>query len=1279
MSMPPIWTPAQKQAIDYRGGNLLVTAGAGSGKTAVLTARCIGLLTEAQHPCGLDELLVLTFTVAAAGEMRRRIGAALRQHSTDEHNHRGLERQLALLDQADICTIHAFCANLVREHFYRLEIDPNFEMIEEAETELLQIQAAQEAFADAYENGLPDMPPALADLLDGYGRAGDDRPVITLVLQLQKFLETQTNAHEWRQAWQRQKVLIEAGDINRLAMVQHQQQQLRQQLFRQINRLRVILAQMEHFTALHEYIQNIRDGLLRHLETTYEQLCAALNSGNAISALAGLPRMPSLTKKYTRDLKPNDYEPAKEAIQAIRKEYLDLQKNYGVDAADILRQARLTIPLGDALLTLHEQFDRRYRLLKRNRRVLDFSDLEHLALRLLGDESGPSDIARQLQKRYRHVLIDEYQDISPVQEKLLEHLARPGAAANRFMVGDVKQSIYGFRRADPTIFLEKYGAYSPLPAGAAALAGAASGVRVELNVNFRSRQQVIDSINAIFRRCMTHDFCGVDYKAAPLLYGANYPPGAEESAYRTELHLIERQPAAGAGDTQEPVAEDESDKSPDNLCELDAAQREAAVMAQRISRMVGADHPDHQAEFNVYDASSGLHRPVRYRDIVILLRSMKMRAEIWAEVFGRMGVPVHAELSSGYFVATEIQDMLNLLRLLDNPRQDIPLAGVLRSPLVGLEENALAAIRLHTRRGTYYQAVERYAQTGPDEALRRRLGQFLEQLDRWRTQARQNSLADIIWTIYRQTDYLAVVSGLPGGPQRYQNLLALHNRARQFDSFSRQGIARFLQFIEKLRDEEGDFGPAPVLTEADDVVRIMSVHKSKGLEFPVVIVAGLSRQFNLSDARRPVLFDRPDRGVLGMQLIEPFCQHRWPTLAHRLLADHSREKTLTEELRLFYVALTRCREKLILAAAVDVDRARQTWRSDNPADEPLPTHLLRHARCWADWAGPALAHHEDMQSLFGGSEGKGGLFDLHVYEGEELTALQRRMEDTQRIRRRFDSITQLAGHLPQKSQPPEIPLLLERINRYYPYLTATRLPARFSVTELKRWMGGNEEDLPSAPMITAGAAPSMEDYSFQNRPAFLQAAGAALTAAEKGTATHLALGHLSLDGPLHEKDIQRQIEGLTQKNLLSAAQAQSINIVSLAALFAAPLGQELRRHRSTLRREWPFTLGVPAGELSGVGRLDDVEKNDLILIRGIIDAFYETEAGAVIVDFKTDAVSADQCPARAEHYRLQLYFYRRALQTILRRNVCRQTLYFLTPGLACDVAGDDSDVQNVWK
>ncbi|MBN2210676.1 MAG: helicase-exonuclease AddAB subunit AddA [Sedimentisphaerales bacterium] len=1257
MNKSPNWTPSQKQAIVYRGGNLLVTAGAGSGKTAVLTARCIGLVTDRINPCGLDELLVLTFTNAAAGEMRRRIGAELRRFSTQAPDQRRLERQIALLDQADICTIHAFCANLVREHFYRLGIDPNFELMDEVETDLLQLQAAEYMLADAYENGLSEAPQAFADLLDGYGHAGDDRPVITLLLQLQRFLETLADAQTWRQAWRQQKTLIETGNISNLAQMQQRQFQFEQQLSRQITRLRQILVKLEQINQLTDYIQNVRDGLLAHLELMQERL--RITTGNS-GVMEDPPHTPSLTKKYTQGLNPNDYEPAKEMIQAIRKEYINLQKKYTTDEAEILHQARLIVPLADALLILHERFDRRYQQLKQNRRVLDFSDLEHLALRLLQEETGSSDIARQLQQRYRYVLIDEYQDISPVQEKLLERLARSGVEANRFMVGDVKQSIYGFRRADPTIFLEKYEAYPALPVDTAVKTTYKNGVRVELNHNFRSRRQIIDGVNAIFSRCMTHDFCGVDYMAAPLLYGADYPPAASESAYIPEVHLIERNTASGSPDIIEGSEDNHGDTTENNPGELDATQREAAIMAQRIRRMVGADDPDHRAEFTVRDADSGEEHPVRYRDIVILLRSMKLRAEVWAELFGRMGVPVHAELSSGYFVATEIQDMLNLLRLLDNPRQDIPLAGVLRSPLVNLDDNALAAIRLHTRNGAYHQAVKCYTQTGPDETLRQQLGHFLKELNTWRTHARQSSLADIIWTIYRQTDFLSMVSGLPGGPQRYQNLLALHDRARQFDSFSRQGIARFLRFIEKLRDEEGDFGPAPVLTEADDVVRIMSVHKSKGLEFPVVIVAGLAKQFNLSDARRPVLFDRPDRGVLGMQLIEPFSHNRWPTLAHRLLADHSVEKTLTEELRLLYVALTRAKEKLILSGAIDFDKARKNWRSDNPADGPLPPHQLQQARNWADWVGPALAHLEDMQDFFGNPGGKTNLFHLHVYEGEKITRIKQDMDASQRIRRHFDTVEQLAAELPDTSPGPHIAALLEKINHHYPHLSATRLPARFSVTELKRLTPAYDEDEFVSSSSTT-LPPKMDDYSFQNRPAFLQVEPAALTPAEKGVYTHLVLQHLTLEGTLDEKDIQQQIDALVQKNLLTAIQAQSIDVASLTAFFTSPLGREMRSHQKTLRREWPFTLGIPAGELITDGRLNAIEQKDIILVRGIIDCFYETEAGAVIVDFKTDSITADQCPIRAEHYRLQLALYRRALETILHRPVHRQVLYFLTP------------------
>ena len=1289
------WTAEQKLAVTTVNSDVLLTAAAGAGKTAVLAQRCLHLLTAAHSPCNINELLVLTFTEAAAAQMRRRIAGALTEKIRSQPQNTSLLRQLYLIDQARISTIHAFCRSVLREYFHRLPLDPNFQMLDADEADLLKLQIAGELLEDYYAQDQTGETAKQFSQLSATCGAGE-QTLIHLLIRLHNFLDSLRDRQTWITYCQTQLNEIKTENPQNLSLVRRQKQSLQTQLNRIIQSLEHTRQTILFFPELELYAPHIDNDLLpalTNLKTALdnEDFSAALDQ---INQLTGLPRAPYRPKGFTDD----EIAPIKDPIDDAKDDFKAIRENFTLDSQNLLQQISVNAPTIDLLINLHDEFTTRYQLAKQQSNSLDFSDLEHLCLQLLTDNKRPSDVALQLRDRYRYILVDEYQDISPVQEAIIQIISRSDSdvpvdelhsakqTGNIFMVGDVKQSIYGFRQADPDIFLEKYDRFVPITYKKE-LQESPRQIRIDLNRNFRARKALIDGINYIFSRCMTKDFTRIDYEQdAKLICGAKYYDDQEPSDASAvsspaispvELHFIERNISA-ASDPQD-FEENQDSAESFNQQQLNATRREALIIARRIRQMVGVDHPSAQPEFNIIDPTAKTPRPVTCRDIVVLLRSMKMHAELYSEIFSQLNIPCHAELTSGYFVATEIQDMISLIKLLDNPQQDIPLASVLRSPLVMLNESQLTAIRMQAPDLPYHRAVACYAESGADPNLKKSLNNFLTRLDQWRTLSRQGGLAPLIWQIFRDTHLPACVCGLPDGRQRYRNLLQLHDRARQFDKFTGHGLSRFLRFIEKLRDEEGDFGPAPVLTEVDNVVRIMSVHKSKGLEFPVVFVADLARRFNQRDAQNSVLLDRDESSPIGLRVVERVTQNRWPTLAHKLTAQNIQQRLLTEEMRILYVAMTRARERLILTAGFDLTKHRARWRPWRcHQDKVLPEFLLASAHSPIDWLGPALAAHPDLQSFFDEEDTPN-----HISEKDSTTRFAVTTYTADIMQNLLGSLrSETARAKPRNLEdlvpPPKTTVLAEktqkiidRLNWRYPHQVLTELPARTSVTELKRLLN-LDYDPDFAPDKTPQSTLDIPDSDqpappFQNRPQFLSQQSAEPAHAEIGSWTHLYLQRLDLTQPLDETALKQQLDDLVLKKVFTDQQRRYINLSGIARFFTDSLGRLLLENQPSLQREWPFTLALPVHYIHPHIELPTPHQKETIIVRGIIDCFFETDNGIVVIDFKTDQIDKSQCPTRAQFYTPQLQLYRHALQTILDSPVTELVLYFLTPGVAVPI------------
>lgn len=1337
------WTPEQEQAIAARGTDVLVAAAAGSGKTAVLVERIIRRLVDERDPLDVDELLVVTFTEAAATEMRDRIGAALQEALARDPENERLQRQLALLGRAAISTLHSFCLSLVRQYFYRLGLDPAVTVMGEHEALLLRHEVLDELFARRFDEE-EDGP--FHALVDRYGGGRDDEGLRKLVLAIYDHMQALPWPEEWLAESLARFDVPPGAAIEDLPWWPPLQRRIRLELELAADALAAArqLAGRPGGPAAYADVlaaeeQAIRAAAAGAQTASYQELARAVEA-IAFERLPGTKRgeVDEELKKAVSKLR----DQAKKAVRTVQDRWFCRTADQWLD--DLRAVAPHLRTLGEVV----REFGEAFREAKAAQSAIDFNDLERFALQLLRDPAStpgrlvPSDVARDLRLRYREILVDEYQDINGVQDAILTLVARGGEEGppNRFMVGDVKQSIYRFRHADPGLFLAKYAAYRPW-CGAPDPGGA--GARIVLGANFRSREGVVDAVNFIFRQIMTAEAGELDYdKDAELVYRAGYPPlpggeSGEAAEPPVELHLLDGEALAGGEEEDAPAGDgeafpagagaDDDGTSGDpaaaaaaELADLTAMEREARFIASRIRAMV--DGTDGEPPVQVWDRKLKTYRPLRYRDIVILLRATTGRVNTVIEVLSQAGIPAYGQMATGYFQATEVQVFLSLLQILDNPRQDIPLAAVLHSPIVGLSAADLARIRLAAPRGSFYDALvaaaapewppaaapasapgsaaelEPAAETSvaggewreaaataeatladPGAAgqtasgLERVLAGFLAALDRWRTLARRRPLSQVVWQIFQETGYLHYVSGMPGGAQRQANLLALYERAREFDQFARQGLFRFLRFIERLQAEKADMGTAPALGEGEDVVRIMSIHKSKGLEFPVVFVAGLGSRFSDQDLRGDLLLER---GLgFGPQVVDPDTRLKYPTLAYHAVREATRLANLAEELRVLYVALTRARERLVLVGSVDSLRARcARWARGTAAPGwPLPESLLLSAEGYLDWIGPAVMRHaggEPLRDLAGDAAGTGaaGL-------NPEVAGDASRWAVTIWDQGSLQQLLQPAGEEAPPAldwarigaaEPLDRPLdealgdaLRGRFGWRYPFEPVVRRFGKLSVTELKGYFDPDAE-APGEQLVPQdeGGAPAGQEApatGFTSRPRFLQEDRRTLSPAERGTVAHLVMQHLDLSRPLDAEGVRQQVAEMEARDLLTRQQADVVDVEAIADFFASPLGRRILQAPGRISRELAFTLAVPAREVYN-DLPPEVAADDVVIVQGMIDLLLAEEDGYVLVDYKTDRRDPEQA---ARRYVTQIRFYRQAVEEILGRPVKEAYLHFL--------------------
>ena len=1231
------WTPEQRRGIETTGRSLLVSAAAGSGKTAVLAQRCAHLVCEATPPCDIDQLLVVTFTEAAAAEMKGRIESVLRARLIGKEDDPRLNRQLALIERAQVSTLHGFCARLLRQNFHLLGLDPGFAVLDGDEARLLRIDTAREVFSARYEN----------DAGGDFGRlvrfyvGGEDELLIPHVLRTHDMLCSQVDPRAWLTRARRR---IEEGAGGRLEECKMGKELLKlvgDKIAALRRRCADAIGAIGRVGGLEKYVAYL--GEIQALLDEWSDLLRSEGIDGLARAVEGLslPHLPRVAEGTEGKAL------AVSAIDSIRDE---MKKGALAQIARFSREQwqvglRSMAPLAGVLLDLVEEFGERYARAKDEQRRLDFNDLERFALKILRDGSSPGDrlrpspVARGFHKQFEHVLVDEYQDINEVQDAILHLVSREcvadqdGVRQNLFCVGDVKQSIYRFRLAEPERFLSRYERFK----GSGFRARGSGGEVIDLQANFRSRAPLLEILNRIFVRLMTAEATDIEYDRSHHLHpGATFPDG-DESCFRgapVELHLLpEDVPSAN---------EDEED--------LDRSEREAQFVARRIREIMGLDGGGRRMCVIDKVGDERVARPIQFRDIVVLLRSMKFKADQYAEALRAAGIPVHREGGQGYFQSMEVRDMRALLTLLDNPKQDIPMAAVLRSPLAGLAEaeDCLARIRLaypYNQEGMpFHEAVVRYAAERDDD-LAAALRDFMEgKLHRWRQVARHRPLAELLREIYDDTGYLAFCRGLHNGEQRVANLLELHERAAQFGSFSRQGLYRFLKFLDSL-EAETDFGQPSVLSEAADVVRIMSVHHSKGLEFPVVFLPELGKRINLQDCQGAILIDK--RAGLGMYAIDPEKRIRYPSLASVLVQTSLRRKSLAEELRILYVALTRAKEHLILSGTCS-DAKREQWRNLWRGHAgPMPADDILAASTMLDWIGPAVAMIDDDAA-----------FRITEHTPEEVAQWSAADPKRPALSPRQETLARLEPLSPAPPRDDKADRLIAALTFAYPHAAAANLEAARSVTD---WTKQGRE----APVGYATASEEQTlsfDRTLATPRCLLDTND--LSAADFGTATHLVLQHLDFSRPCADEDLAAQVNELISRRLLTSAQARNVDLGAIEWFAGTDLAKSLAANAAHLRREMDFYLAVPPAEFCPAATSTD--PLDYVMVRGRIDALLITPEVIEIIDYKTDRVAPEKIAERAAFYQPQVALYLRAVQQITGRTVQNVRLVFLFARVVVD-------------
>lgn len=1187
--MAEMLTAEQRAAVENRGRSLLVSAAAGSGKTKVLVERLFSYVAEGE--ANLDDFLIITYTRAAAAELRGKIAKVLNEKLQKEPSNAHLQRQMLRVYRADIKTVDAFCTALLRENCHLLPEDarghalrPDFRVLDEGEAQLLRERVLARTLDRFYETMREgDGASLLAETL-GAGR--DDRALGALVLELHGKLQAQPDIERWRaqqeQQWRALPERVEETVYGALLLANLKRKALHCEAL-----LRAAAEEMAADVSLSEKYAP----LFLDMAGAFCVLSAQTERGWDAAARhrVEFPRLTAVRKCENEALKLR----MQGVWNSCKKTAKEFDEIFSVSSDEAMEDLRTMAPAMLALLRLTDDFSRAYQEEKRRRNAADFSDQEHEAIRLLIDESGaPTELARSVSQRYREIMVDEYQDTNEVQNCIFSAISREGK--NLFTVGDVKQSIYRFRLADPRIFLDHYLRYPP-----AAEAEEGESAKLLLSRNFRSRGEVLEATNFIFRNVLSREMGELDYGEEESLHlGANY---GESTGCETEFHMLA---LTAQGEREEKVR---------------AARAEADFTADYICRLIDSG-------FQVRDEKTGETRAVREEDIVILMRSPRTRLADYRRALETRGLRCAAESGDGFYETTEIAVVFALLEILDNPRQDVPLLAVLRSPLFGFSPDRLAEIRGKTPRGDMYDAL--CAEEGEDAA------RFLAQLRELRERAQTLTLSELMALLYETLHIPAVFGAMPGGSGRGENLRAFLALAENFEQGGGGGLFAFVRHLRELM-ENGE-APAPQISHDAQGVRIMSIHKSKGLEFPVVILTDLARAFSRMDFQTSVLV-HPTYG-LGPMCVDTKRSIQYPTVARMALESALRREAKSEELRVLYVAMTRAKEKLVMVCT-RAGAAKHLSDLCAVASCPVRSETVEEQKCMADWILLPLLCRPEAEALrdFAGADAppcfpQDTPWRVELHEGASF-APDARAADA------------------EENRTEELPFDPVALEWRYPYERETTLSAKLTATQLKG-RALDEEIAEQAPL-----PPRLRSLA---RPKFITPTQK-LTPTERGTAMHAVLQFLDFSTPAQQEEVRAAVAEMVQRRLLTQEQAETVDMGALAQFLQSPLCARIRASRQ-VEREYRFSLLQSAAAF-----VPDASAGDEILLQGVVDCFFEEDGALVVVDFKTDRAAPDRIAECAEHYRPQLEAYSLALSQVLEKPVKEKILYFLHCGQSVSI------------
>ena len=1234
------YTPEQEAAVKYRGGSLLVSAAAGSGKTRVLVERLLSYVADSND---INEFLVITYTRAAAAELRERIYDEILDRMEDAPDNRRMRRQLMLCRGASIDTIHGFCTDILRENAHLAELTPDFRVADESESEMIKAEVLEDVLNAAYERAENTDSDGFRELVDTMSAERDDSKLAGIVLDAYSKLRSDPEPQAWIETQINNLSLLGISDASETAWGAHLMEKARRTAefwHGEMNGAREEMRALPEFDTAYgaSFEATIADiGLfLKALDVSWDEArrCSAIDFSRV------------------RPKNISEYDDLKAIRIRCREAMKKIAAVFGCTSEENIEDMHAVAPAMTALMRLIMEFDEAYLRQKRKRGVVDFSDLEHFALSLLIDKEsgGRTALAQSISKRFKEIMVDEYQDVNAVQESIFNAVSRNGR--NIFMVGDVKQSIYRFRLADPSIFLAKYRKYGYAEQTASGEweakggesrdgepGGGDEGAKILLSRNFRSQAGILEAVNLVFSKIMSVEFGEMDYtEREKLIPGRAGNADCRDAA--AEFDIIDMSGMEG----------DEDEESPEKR------QIEAQFMAKRIAELTSGG-------YTIPDGKGGA-RCIAYSDIVILMRSIQNKAWQYAAALTENGIPVDLPGGEGFFETAEIMTALSILAVIDNPMQDIPLAAALSSPVYGFSADELAMIRACSRSTDYYHALLQLAllesDTGeaPLGVLREKCAAFLEEIDAMRMVMPDMPADRFIWHVYNKTGLLGCFGAMNGGGKRRNNLIQLAEHARTFEKNGYKGLFSFLTYIRGLQERGAEFPRDNVATASNaavpEAVRIMSIHKSKGLEFPVVFLADTTKMFNYKDAQKPLVIHN-ELGA-GPKRIDRRRRIEYTTLARMAIQEKLTSEMLAEEMRALYVAMTRAREKLIVTAAFK-DAGKEIGKLAELSRGKIAPQILGEIRYIAGWIILALFNGKrefeygnlTMEGEQSPGSGGQGSWDIKLIPASESGIAEDNTRPTDRAehingKSEEGRATPDPSSLIPDSLHEDVELLRERFSFIYPYKNAPELPSKLTVTELKG-RGIDDEIAADAKYTERGGQRA------GIRPSFIvQKEG--LTAAERGTALHRAMQYIELAECRSIDGIENELQRLKSNGFLTMEQYTAVDAQKIKRFFDSGVGKRLLKSGNA-RREFKFSLLCPAERFFPEGGDDEV------LLQGVVDCFFEEADGLVLIDFKTDRVTRDTIEERAKYYEPQLAAYAEALERITGKKVKDRIVYFL--------------------